>query len=132
MGAFNDAIGAHQLVQWPRFGELPDGNRVQRIQLLGGDVQTFKRPRSPFWYAQTTVVGMQRTTSTKQENQKAAEEMAKAWYLGLIGKAVNGELSSERTFAAAAKKFMAEYETITQGQRSQKWVEGIGGGSGCI
>jgi len=35
-----------------------------------------------------------------------------------------GLLSSERTFADAAKQFMAEYETITQGQRSQKWVEG--------
>ncbi len=99
-------------------------NIVQRVQVLGGDVQLFKRPRSPFWYAQTTVAGRQRKTSTKKENQKLAEEAAKAWYLTLIGRAANGELSSERTFAAAAKKFMAEYETITQGQRSPKWVEG--------
>lgn len=99
-------------------------SRIQRVQLLGGDVQMFKRPRSPFWYAQTTVAGRQRKTSTKQENQKRAEDAAKAWYLALIGKAANGEISSERTFAAAAKKFMAEYETITQGQRSPKWVDG--------
>ena len=92
-------------------------------QILGGDVQLFKRPNSRYWYAQSTV-GKRRRLSTKKETLKLAEDVARDWYLGLQGKAAAGLLVSEPTFAKAAKKFMAEYETITEGQRSPKWVEG--------
>ena len=50
--------------------------------------------------------------------------MARDWYLGLQGKAAAGMLKSEPTFATAAKKFMAEYETVTKGRRSEKWTGG--------
>jgi integrase len=92
-------------------------------QILGGDVQLFKRPNSRYWYAQSTV-GKRRRLSTKKETLKLAEDVARDWYLGLQGKAAAGLLVSEPTFTEAAKKFMAEYETITEGQRSPKWVEG--------
>lgn len=92
-------------------------------QILGGDVQLFKRPNSRFWYAQATV-GKRRRLSTKKETLKLAEDVARDWYLGLQGKAAAGLLKSEPTFAAAAKKFMAEYETVTKGRRSEKWTGG--------
>ena len=96
----------------------------QNHELMGGDLQLFKRPNSKFWYCQASIAGRQRRMSTKKESLRLAEDVAKDWYLSLQGKAQAGLLSSERTFDAAAKKFQAEYETITQGQRSQKWVEG--------
>ncbi len=96
----------------------------KRHELMGGDVQLFKRPNSQFWYCQASVGGRQRRMSTKKESLKLAEDVAKDWYLTLQGKAAAGLLISERTFADAAKKFMAEYETITQGRRSPKWVAG--------
>ena len=96
----------------------------QSHELMGGDLQLFKRPNSKFWYCQASVAGKQRRMSTKKESLRLAEDVAKDWYLSLQGKAQAGLLVSERTFADAAKKFMAEYETITKGQRSQKWTEG--------
>jgi len=62
--------------------------------------------------------------STKKESLRLAEDVAKDCFLTLQGKARAGLLWSERTFAEAAKKFMAEYETITKGERSPKWVAG--------
>ena len=91
---------------------------------MGGAVQLFRRPNSKFWYAQATVKNKQRRLSTKKENIRLAEDVARDWYLDLQGKAAAGLLKTEPTFADAAKKFMAEYETITEGQRSPKWVDG--------
>ncbi len=91
---------------------------------MGGDIQLFRRPNSKFWYCQATVGGRQRRLSTKKESLRLAEDVAKDWFLTLQGKARAGLLRSERTFAEAAKKFMAEYETITKGERSPKWVAG--------
>jgi integrase len=93
-------------------------------ELMGGDIQLFRRPNSKFWYCQATVGGRQRRLSTKKESLRLAEDVAKDWFLTLQGKARAGLLRSERTFAEAAKKFMAEYETITKGERSPKWVAG--------
>jgi integrase len=93
-------------------------------QLMGGDVQLFKRQNSQFWYCQASVGGRRHRISTKKESLKLAEDVAKDWFLTLQGKARAGLLTSERTFADAAKKFMAEYETITKGRRSPKWVAG--------
>jgi integrase len=41
----------------------------------------------------------------------------------LRGKARAGALASGPTFKKAADQFLAEYETITQGQRSPDWVK---------
>jgi hypothetical protein len=73
---------------------------------------------------QATVGGRQRRMSTKKDSLKLAEDVAKDWFLTLQGKARAGLLKSGRTFADAAKKFMAEYGTITKGRRSPKWVAG--------
>jgi hypothetical protein len=67
-----------------------------------------RRPNSKFWYCQATVGGRQRRLSTKKESLRLAEDVAKDWSLTLQGKARAGLLRSERTFAEAAKKFMAE------------------------
>ena len=40
------------------------------------------------------------------------------------GKNARGEIFNEKTFKDAAEQFMREYEVITEGQRSPKWVEG--------
>ena len=42
----------------------------------------------------------------------------------LRGKDRAGELLNERTFAEAAEAFQKDYEVITEGQRSEKWVDG--------
>ena len=59
-----------------------------------------------------------------KEWRKSTKDIAEDWYLELCGKDRFGELHTGKTFAQAAKKFEAEYEAITQGRRSPKWVQG--------
>ncbi len=93
-------------------------------KFLGGKVNVYKRGRSRYWQCSAYVAGKNRRTSTKEESLALAKEFAEDWYLDLRGKKRSGELGNERSFAEAAKKFEAEYEAITQGQRSPKWVQG--------
>jgi hypothetical protein len=40
----------------------------QNHELMGGDLQLFKRPNSKFWYCQASIAGRQRRMSTKKES----------------------------------------------------------------
>ncbi len=97
---------------------------MARHELLGGEIQLYKRPKSSFWWCSATVAGKQRRSSTKQESLSLAKEIAEDWYLTLIGKKNSGLLTSEKTFKYAAEQFLKEYTVITEGQRSPRWVQG--------
>ena len=92
--------------------------------ILGGKVQLYQRPDSSFWWCSTYMEGKKRRKSTKSDSLSQAKEFAEDWYLTLRGKKRAGELLSENTFMKAAEAFEKEYEVITEGQRSTKWVEG--------
>lgn len=98
-------------------------------EILGGRVQLFQRQNSKFWQCSCSVGGQQYRTSTKEERLAPAKSFAEDWFLGLFGAERTGDLVKkdaprEITFADVAEQFMLEYETITQGERSRKWVEG--------
>ncbi len=99
---------------------------MSRHELLGGEVQLYKRPNSRYWWCTASIAGRQRRSSTKQESLSLAKEVAEDWYLTLIGKKNAGLLVSEKTFKNAADQFLKEYTIITEGQRSPRWVEGHG------
>ena len=92
--------------------------------ILGGKVHVYKRDGSPLWQCYTYLNGKKRRSTTKKESLAQAKEVAEDWYLELRGKKVRGELIDGPTFKQAAKQFELEYETITQGKRSPKWVQG--------
>lgn len=93
-------------------------------EILGGNVQLFKRPRSPYWQAQASIGGRQWRHSTKEESLSLAKDVAEDWYLTLTGKRQAGHSLNSKTFAQAAKQFLKEYDAITEGQRSKRWAEG--------
>ena len=93
-------------------------------QILGGKVHVYKRENSRFWQCSSYLAGRNRRVSTKQESLSLAKEFAEDWYLTLRDKNRQGELISEKTFKQAAAQFEREYEIITEGQRSPRWVEG--------
>jgi len=95
-------------------------------EILGGKVQLYRRDRSRFWWCSSSVGGKQRRATTKEDSLARAKEIAEDWYLGLRGKDRAGLLVSEKTFRQAADQFLKEYEIITEGQRSPRWVEGHG------
>jgi integrase len=92
--------------------------------MMGGMLQLYRRDNSRFWQCSASVGGKQRRASTKEDSLALAKQIAEDWYLELRGKARAGLLKSEKTFRQAAEQFHKEYEIITEGQRSPRWVEG--------
>ena len=104
---------------------LGRGSRVvAKHTIMGGKVHVYRRENSDKWQCSTYLDGKNRRVSTKETSLQKAKDFAEDWYLGLRGKQTRGELLNERTFKDAAKQFEREYETITDGQRSPKWVDG--------
>ncbi len=92
--------------------------------ILNGKVQLYQRGAGQFWQCSASVGGAQRRTSTKQDSLALAMEVAEDWYLELRGKSRAGLLKSEKSFRQVADQFLKEYEIITEGERSKRWVEG--------
>lgn len=92
--------------------------------ILGGKVHIYKRPGSPKWQCAAFLQGKNHRTTTKTSSLAEAKDIAEDWYLTLRGKETRGELVTEKTFKQAAELFEREYEVITEGERSPKWVEG--------
>ena len=93
---------------------------METHDLMGSKLHVYKRENSRFWQASTYLAGKNRRISTKEESLAHAKEIAEDWYLELRGKARAGQLKTGRTFKAAADAFMAEYETLTAGERNPR------------
>lgn len=94
----------------------------EKHAILGGKVHVYKRENSSLWQCSTYLAGKNRRVSTKEESLSLAKQFAEDWYLGLRGKARDGQLTSEKTFREASKRFAAEYNIITNGERSPHYV----------
>jgi integrase len=92
--------------------------------LMGGKLHVYKRPGSSYWQCSAYLAGKNRRATTKEDSLARAKQVAEDWYLELRGKARVGELRSEKTFKEAAAQFEREYEIITEGQRSPRYVQG--------
>ncbi|HEX3651614.1 MAG TPA: hypothetical protein VHU18_02185, partial [Rhizomicrobium sp.] len=97
---------------------------ASRHYLMDDKVQLYMRPNSPHWQCASSVAGRQRRTSTHEESLARAKDVARDWYLGLMGKYRAGELKEGKTFREASQRFIDEFEVITQGQRSPIYVKG--------
>ena len=92
--------------------------------ILGGKVHLYKRDNSQYWQCSTCLKGHNHRISTKEDSLSHAKDFAEDWYLELRGKSRAGLLKFEKTFSEVAEQFMKEYEIITEGQRSPRWVQG--------
>jgi len=95
----------------------------EQHDLMGGKLHLYKRDDSSYWQCSAYLAGKNWRVSTKEESLSHAKEIAEDWYLGLRGKARNGELKSGKTFRVAAEQFMKEYNVITYGERSPRYIE---------
>lgn len=92
-------------------------------KVLGGKVNVYRRENSSNWQCATFLSGKQFRTSTRHDSLAHAVDFAEDWYLGLRGKKNAGLLRTGKTFKQAAEAFMHEYEVITNGERSPKYIE---------
>jgi integrase len=95
-----------------------------RHEILGGLVQLYKRG-GKYWHCSASIKGQQQRATTDEEELPQAKQFAEEWYLRLRGLAAAGLLKKkEKTFNEAADEFEKEYEIMTEGQRSPRWVQG--------
>lgn len=100
-----------------------------RHAILGGKVQLFRRPNSPYWQCSGSVGGKQYRSSTKVEGLAQAKDVAEDWFLTLQGKhryggGIEPKRKNGKTFREAGEKFVEEYEIITLGERNPGYVKG--------
>ena len=100
------------------------GGNLEIHRILGNKVRLYRRTEGGSWHCSTYLDGKERRKSTKQRSLGQAKDVAEDWFLELCAKKRFGELDSGKTFAQAAKQFEKEYEAITLGRRSPKWVQG--------
>lgn len=93
-------------------------------RILGDKVRLYRRAEGGSWHCSTYLKAKEWRRSTKQRSLAKAKDVAEDWYFELCAKDRYGELKSGKTFAEAAKTFEKEYEAITRGRRSPKWVQG--------
>ena len=96
---------------------------METHDLMGGKLHLYRRERSSFWQASTYLLGKNRRISTKEDSLARAKDIAEDWYLELRGKSRAGQLKTGKTFKEATDAFLAEYETLTAGQRNPHYVE---------
>ena len=95
-----------------------------RHSLMDNRVQVYQRPNSPHWQCSCSIAGKQRRTTTKEESLARAKDVARDWYLTLMGKYQKGELKEGKSFREAAERFVDEFATITEGERSPVYIAG--------
>jgi integrase len=98
----------------------------EKHELMGGKVHVYRRDRSGYWQCSTYMNGRNWRVSTKEDSLSRARDFAEDWYIALKGKSRAGELKTGKMFKQAAEQFVKEYEVITSGERSQRYVEGHG------
>ena len=91
---------------------------------LGDKVRLYRRREGGTWHCSTYLKGKEWRQTTKEKSLARAKDIAEDWYLELCAKDRFGELRAGKTFAQASQKFEEEYEAITRGHRSPKWVQG--------
>jgi hypothetical protein len=94
-------------------------------ELMGGKLHVYRRENSSHWQCSTYLAGKNWRKSTGEDSLARAKDFAEDWYLELKGKSRNGELRVGKTFEQAAEQFRLEYEIITAGERSPKYVNGL-------
>src|SRR5262249_41876624 len=96
---------------------------AEHHQLMGGKLHVYKRENSQLWQCSTYLKGKNHRVSTGHDSLSHAKDFAEDWYLELRGKDRAGLLKTGKTFREAATQFEREYEVITQGERSERYVQ---------
>jgi len=98
---------------------------AEHHEMMGGKLHVYRRENSAKWQCSTYLSGKNWRVSTKEDSLSHAKDFAEDWYLELKGKSRAGQIRVGKTFQQAADKFLMEYEVITAGERSQRYIEGV-------
>jgi integrase len=94
--------------------------------LIDGKLHVYRRENSRFWQCSSYLAGRNHRNSTKTDSFERAKIIAEEWYFGLRLKHRSGELRGDKSFQAAADRFLREYEALTMGERNPRYVKSHG------
>lgn len=97
----------------------------QHHEFMDGRLHVYRRENSSKWQCSAFLEGKNWRRSTGEDSLHLAKDVALDWYLGLRGKKQNGELKHGKTFQEAAKRFLAEVDILTRGERSPRYTKEI-------
>lgn len=98
--------------------------------ILGGKVHLYRRGKRGYYHCAATIEGKQHREATRADDLQLAKEVAEQWYMKLRGLVTSGDLEKvtarkrEKTFKAAAEKFLEEFPVLTEGQRNPIYIAG--------
>ena len=93
--------------------------------MMGGKLRVYKRANSPKWQCAARIDGRTYRATTGDDSLAHAKDFAEDWYLRLRGKSRAGVLETGKRFRDVSQQFLREYRVLTQGQRSERYVERI-------
>ena len=99
-----------------------------KFTLLDGKLHVFRRPNSQFWWCGFHHNGTYLRASTKTAHVDTARTAAQQWYFLKQVEIQTGAapVPTSKTFAAAAAKCVASYESkVQRGERSANYLNGI-------
>ncbi len=105
---------------------MENHTQSEKHLVLGGKAYLYRRSDSQLWQAATYLKGRSYRNSTQETQLRHAIKAAEDWYFHLLGLNTIGQLPQKKeiTFQEVADQFMKEYGVMTEGQRSQRWVQG--------
>ncbi|GAA0022834.1 tyrosine-type recombinase/integrase [Bradyrhizobium diazoefficiens] len=98
--------------------------------ILGGKVHIYRRGTRGNYHCSASIEGKQHRAATGADDLQLAKEVAEQWYMKLRGLVTSGDLEKvtarkrEKTFKAAAEKFLEEFPVLTEGQRNPIYIKG--------
>lgn len=98
--------------------------------ILGGKVHIYRRGKRGLYHCSASIEGKQHRSGTGADDLRLAKEIAEQWYMKLRGLVTSGDLEKvtarkrEKTFKAAAEKFLEEFPVLTEGQRNPVYIKG--------
>lgn len=98
--------------------------------ILGGKVHLYRRGKRGHYHCSASIEGKQHRSATGADDLQLAKEIAEQWYMKLRGLVTSGDLEKvtarkrEKTFKAAAEKFLEEFPVLTEGQRNPIYIAG--------
>ena len=101
-----------------------------RHKIMDNAVQLYMRPNSPSWWCSCTINGTQKRQSTGEESLARAKDVARDWYLSLLGKVVVANVSAEiapgsDSLYQMGKYLAGELRDVGRQRKSAKVAAGV-------
>ena len=92
--------------------------------IMGGKVHLYRRGDGDHWHCSTFLKGKKHRKSAKEDSLSLRERLRRGLVCPAAQPGPSRDAQDREDLEHAAGQFLKEYEIITEGHRSPRWVEG--------